>query len=124
VLQQDADAGITYAAQLEFEASPIVLQRRFIVPYNSVKEFLEAAKADSDYFAQHSGHVRSSWRRGIGGSREFLSFIVWGSTLLLREALSAPEFAKVMDGYPKDVVFDAHIFGEAFHSRRVGESPL
>jgi heme-degrading monooxygenase HmoA len=99
-------------AQLEAEASPVVLVNIFSVDPVDADQLVKAWEHDADWMKAQPGYISTQLHRGIAGSSMFLNYAVWESVAHFRAAFSHPEFRSRLKNYPASTVAKPHLFSK------------
>src|SRR5262245_50549265 len=104
----EPDPNITLTAQLEEQASPVVLINPFAVRPEEADQLLRAWDERAAYSQRQPGFISARLHRGIGGSCVFLNYAVRESVGHFRAAFERPEFRARLAAYPPSTVTAPH----------------
>ena len=96
--------------QQKEKVGPVTVINTILAPEGKEDEVLAAWTADAEYLKKSGSLLSVQLYRGIGGSLLFTNVAVWKSTEHLRAALSMPEFASYVEGYPAGTVAYPHLY--------------
>ena len=105
----EMDENVTFFAQLEEQAGPVILINQFTVAFDEADQLLRAWAADAAFMKQQPGYISTQLHRGIGGSCVFINYAVWESVEDLKRAFYSPEFQSHLKDYPPSTKASPHL---------------
>jgi quinol monooxygenase YgiN len=106
----EVDKQVTFAEQINEDASPVILTNKFNVDPEEVDEFIKAFAATAEFMKKQPGNISAQLHRGIGGSCGFLNYEVWESADDFKRTITSPEFQSSIAGLPTNTVMSPHLF--------------
>lgn len=97
-------------AQINAEASPVVLVNVFHVAEADIPALMKAWEADANWMKQQPGYISTQLHRGIAGSTVFMNYAVWESVGRFRAAFGHPDFKSALAQYPASAIASPHLF--------------
>ena len=106
----EMDEKVTLNTQLQVDVGAVILINEFTMNSEDVDQFLKTWASAAEISKKLSGVISTQLHRGIGGSSVFVAYLVFESTVTIKQLYNNPDFQSKISEYPASTVVYPHIF--------------